>query len=112
MSSWEEVYEAFKDIAGENKGQDISQVTLFAEFTHLQGYFFQAFFAMKHMKEPPPREVLREMADAAIEHAREMMPISLTNVLHACARLRFHHPPLLSEWQHQLQDPRVSVDCC
>jgi len=93
MTTWQEVYDAFKLLTEENKAQDISQ----------------AFFSLKHMKPAPPEEVLVEMANEAIEHAHQMMPIGLTNVIHTCAKLKFFHPPLLHNWAVQLKDSKVLI---
>lgn len=90
MTTWNEVYDAFKNLQGDHIATEISQ----------------AFFVLKNMK-PPPREVLVEMADIAVQHAHKMTPTGLTNVIHACAKLKFIHPSLLQEWKNQLNDPRV-----
>eukprot|EP00210_Caulerpa_lentillifera_P007702 g7353.t1 len=95
MTTWEEVYDAFKLLSDENIAQDISQ----------------AFFTLKHMKPSPPEAVLVEMANGAIEHAHQMMPISLTNIIHSCAKLKFFYPPLLQNWEIQLKDNKVLEAC-
>lgn len=74
MTSWQEVADAIREMEPDKADPQ---------------YFSQAFHSLKGMNVHPPAEFLIELANICVEQSHRMLPISLSNIIHACAKMRY-----------------------